>query len=100
MSRARSDGTGLWLGPLLRRVRWLPVRQREDICAVDRNDLPGLVHSLTERSVIINRRRLMAQCPAIDGLVITDAVSEVKSPYPHASVSPIWITQSLIAVLA
>jgi hypothetical protein len=41
----------------------------------------------------------MAQCPH-RWLVITDAVSQVKSPYPRTSVSPNWITQSLIAVLA
>jgi hypothetical protein len=33
-------------------------------------------------------------------LVITAALSQVKSPYPHASLSPNRITQSLIAVLA
>jgi hypothetical protein len=41
----------------------------------------------------------MAQCPH-RWLVITDTVSQVKSPYPHTSVSPNQITQSLIAVLA
>jgi ERCC4-type nuclease len=72
----------------------------EDICVVERKDLPDLVRSLTsERSVFINRLRLMAQCPH-RWLVITDAVSQVKSPYSCTSVSPNWITQSLIAVLA
>jgi ERCC4-type nuclease len=67
---------------------------------VERKDLPDLVRSLTaERTVFINRLRLMAQCPH-RWLVITDAVSQVKSPYPRTSVSPNWITQSLIAVLA
>jgi hypothetical protein len=41
----------------------------------------------------------MAQCPH-RWLVITDVVSQVKSPYPRTDVSPNWITQSLIAVLA
>jgi ERCC4-type nuclease len=72
----------------------------EDICVVERKDLPDLVRSLTsERAVFTNRLWLMAQCPH-RWLVITDAVSQVKSPYPRNSVSPNWITQSLIAVLA
>jgi hypothetical protein len=63
-------------------------------------DLSDLVRSLTaERTVFINRLRLMAQCPH-RWLVITDTVSQVKSPYPRTSVSPNQITQSLIAVLA
>jgi len=67
---------------------------------VERKDLPDLVRSFTtERTVFINRLRLMAQCPH-RWLVITDTVSQVKSPYPRTSVSPNWITQSLIAVLA
>jgi ERCC4-type nuclease len=72
----------------------------EDICVVERKDLSDLVRSFTsERTVFINRLRLMAQCPH-RWLVITDAVSQVKSPYACTSVSPNWIAQSLIAVLA
>jgi hypothetical protein len=33
-------------------------------------------------------------------LVVTAALSQVKSPYPHSAVTPNQITQSLIAVLA
>ena len=72
----------------------------EDVCVVERKDLPDLIRSLTtNRSVFINRLRLMAQHPHCL-LVITAALSQVKSPYPYASLSPNRITQSLIAVLA
>lgn len=40
----------------------------------------------------MNRLRLMAQCPH-RWLVITDVVSQVKSPYPGTSVSPNRIAQ-------
>ena len=33
-------------------------------------------------------------------LVVSAALSQVKSPYPHSAVNPNQITQSLIAVLA
>jgi ERCC4-type nuclease len=72
----------------------------EDICVVERKDLSDLVHSLTaERAVFVNRLRLMVRYPH-RLLVITAPISQVKSPYPHAGVSPNRITQSLIAVLA
>ena len=72
----------------------------EDVCVVERKDLPDLIHSLNaERSVFVNRLRLMSRYPH-RLLVITAAWSQVKSPYPHGGVNPNRITQSLIAVLA
>ena len=55
----------------------------EDVCVVERKDLPDLIHSLTaDRSVFVNRLRRMSRYP-YRLLVITAAVSQVKSPYPH-----------------
>jgi ERCC4-type nuclease len=72
----------------------------EDVCVVERKDLPDLIHSLTaERAAFVNRLRRMARCPH-RLLVITAALSQGKSPYPHGDVNPNRVTQSLIAVLA
>ena len=72
----------------------------EDDCVVERKDLADLVHSLTtNRSVFVNRLRLMSRYPH-KLLVITAALSEVKSPCAVAGGNPNRITQSLIAVLA
>jgi hypothetical protein len=72
----------------------------EDVCVVKRKDLPDLIRSLTaDRSVFVDRLRRMSHYPH-RLLVITAALSQVKSPYPHGSVNPNRITQSLIAVLA
>ena len=72
----------------------------EDDCVVERKDLADLVHSLTtNRSVFVKRLRLMSHYPH-KLLVITAALSEVKSPYAWAGGNPNRITQSLIAVLA
>jgi len=72
----------------------------EDVCIVERKDLPDLIHSLTaDRSVFVNRLRRMSRYPH-RLLVITAALSQVKSPYPHGGTNPNRITQSLIAVLA
>lgn len=72
----------------------------ETICTVERKDLPDLVHSFTvERRVFIDRLREMASYPQ-RLLVITAALSQVKSPYSHSKASPNKITQSLIATLA
>jgi ERCC4-type nuclease len=72
----------------------------EDVCVVERKDLPDLIHSLTaDRSAFANRLRLMSRYPH-RLLVITAALSQVKSPYPHGGANPNRITQSLIAVLA
>lgn len=71
----------------------------EDICVVERKDLSDLVHSCTvDRSVFINRLRRMVGYP-YRLLVITSAMSQVKSPYPHSNVDPNRITQFLIATL-
>ncbi len=72
----------------------------EDHCVVERKNLADLVHSLTtERSVFVNRLRLMSRYNH-RLLVITASWSEVKSPYTCAGGSPNRITQSLIAALA
>ena len=72
----------------------------EDICAVERKDLSDLVHSCTaERNAFIRRLRLMAEYPH-RLLVITSALSQVKSPYPHSRTDPNRIMQFLIAALA
>jgi ERCC4-type nuclease len=72
----------------------------EDECVVERKDLADLVHSLTtDRSVFISRlRRMAAYSHRL--LVITAALSQVKSKYPFSAVDPNRIMQSLIAVLA
>jgi ERCC4-type nuclease len=72
----------------------------EDVCVVERKDLPDLIHSLTaERSVFVNRLRLMSRYPH-RLLVITAALSQVKSTYPFGGTHPNRVTQSLIAMLA
>ncbi len=72
----------------------------EDVCVVERKDLPDLIHSLTaERSAFVNRLRRMSRYPH-RLLVITAALSQIKSPYSHGGANPNRITQSLIAVLA
>jgi ERCC4-type nuclease len=72
----------------------------EDRCVVERKDLPDLIHSLTtERPMFFHRLRLMSQYPH-RLLVITTALSQVKSLQPHGGGSPNRLTQSLIAVLA
>jgi ERCC4-type nuclease len=72
----------------------------EDECIVERKDLADLVHSLTsDRSVFISRLRRMAGYRH-RLLVITAALSQVKSAYKFSAVDPNRITQSLIAVLA
>jgi ERCC4-type nuclease len=72
----------------------------EDVCVVERKDLSDLVRSCTvDRHTFINRLRLMARYPH-RLLVITSALSQVKSPYAHTNVDPNRITQFLIATLA
>lgn len=71
----------------------------EDLCVVERKDLFDLVHSLTAgRSVFVDRMKRMS-CYPHRLLVITAALSEVKSQYPHGGVNPNHIFQSLMAVL-
>ena len=72
----------------------------EDSCVVERKDLSDLVHSFTaERPMLVNRLRLMSAYPQ-RLLVITAALSTVKSSYPFSDVNPNRIMQSLIAALA
>lgn len=72
----------------------------EDVCVVERKDLSDLIHSCTvERSAFIKRLQLMARYPH-RLLVLTSTLSQLKSPYAHASVDPNRTTQFLVAVLA
>jgi ERCC4-type nuclease len=72
----------------------------EDHCVVERKDLADLVHSLTtDRTVFVSRLRRMAAYPH-RLLVITAALSQVKSKYSFSAVDPNRILQSLIAILA
>ena len=72
----------------------------EDLCVVERKDLSDLVHSCTvARTAFIHRLRFMAEYPH-RLLVITSALSQVKSPYSHSKIDPNRIMQFLIAALA
>jgi ERCC4-type nuclease len=72
----------------------------EDSCVVERKDLGDLVRSFTvERPVFVERLRRMSAFPD-RLLVVTAALSQVKSRYEHSPANPNQITQSLIAVLA
>ena len=71
----------------------------ENTCVVERKCLSDLVSSCsTNRSVFVKRLKRMAQLPH-RLLVITSALSEVKSDYGHGG-NPNRVTQSLIAILA
>jgi ERCC4-type nuclease len=72
----------------------------EDVCIVERKGLNDLIHSFTvERSVFIDRLRRMSSYPH-RLLVVTAALSQIKSPHPDSRANPNRIVQSLIAVLA
>lgn len=72
----------------------------EDICVVERKNLPDLVRSFTvERKVFVDRLRQMSGYPH-RLLVITAALSQIKSPYPYSAAKPNQIMQSVMAVLA
>jgi ERCC4-type nuclease len=72
----------------------------EDSCVVERKDLGDLVRSFTaERPVFIERLRRMSVFPD-RLLVVTAALSQVKSRYEHSPANPNQVTQSLIAALA
>ena len=72
----------------------------EDVWVVERKDLSDLVHSCTvARTAFIHRLRFMAEYPH-RLLVITSALSQVKSPYSHSKIDPNRIMQFLIAALA
>ena len=71
----------------------------EERCVVERKDLPDLVHSFTsERPAFVHRLRLMSKYPH-RLLVITTALSQVKSSQPYGG-NPNRLTQFLIAALA
>jgi ERCC4-type nuclease len=56
----------------------------EDVCIVERKDLDDLIHSFTvERSAFVDRLRRMSSYPH-RLLVVTTALSQIKSPYPHS----------------
>ena len=77
-----------------------PIAGREDLCVVERKDLSDLERSFTvERKGFVARLRQMAEYPH-RLLVVSAALSQVKSPYPYSAVNPNRITQSLIAALA
>ncbi len=72
----------------------------ENVCVVDRKELSDLVQSFTiDRAVFIRRLRLMAEYRH-RLLVISPALSQVKSRYDYCPADPNRITQSLIALLA
>ena len=72
----------------------------EDRCVVERKDLNDLVRSFhVERPVFVARLRRMSAFPD-RLLVITAALSQVKSRYEYSPANPNKITQSLIATLA
>jgi ERCC4-type nuclease len=69
-------------------------------CVVERKDLSDLVRSFhVERPVFIERLRRMSAFPD-RLLVVTAALSQVKSRYEYSPANPNQITQSLIALLA
>jgi hypothetical protein len=72
----------------------------EDTCVVERKDLNDLVRSFhVERSDFVSRLRRMSAFPD-RLLIITAALSQVKSRYEHSPANPNQIMQSLIATLA
>ena len=76
------------------------IKGLEQLCTVERKDLPDLITSFTSnRAVFVKRLRQMSQFPH-RLLVVTASLSEVKSSYAHTGASPNKITQSLIAALA
>jgi ERCC4-type nuclease len=75
------------------------VAELEDVCVVERKDLPDLVHSMTvARSAFVNRVKRMSGYPHCL-LLITASLTQVKSPYPYAG-NPNRVFQSLVALLA
>jgi ERCC4-type nuclease len=73
----------------------------EDVCVVERKNLSDLVCSFTtvERPIFIQRLRRMSAFPD-RLLIITAAMSQVKSRYEYSPANPNQITQSLVATLA
>jgi ERCC4-type nuclease len=99
-SFARFEG---WFARVERRTLKLgdySVEGLEEISVVERKDLSDLVHSFTvERKAFVARLRQMSETPH-PLLVVTAALSQVKSRYEHSRVSPNQITQSLVAAVA
>jgi ERCC4-type nuclease len=76
------------------------VASLEEVCVVERKDLPDLVHSFTtDRAVFVNRIKKMSTYRH-KLLVITAAMSEVKSQYSFSRFNPNRVMQALIATLA
>jgi len=72
----------------------------ENHCVVERKELSDLVRSCTiDREVFVRRLRRMAEYPH-RLLVITSAMSQVKSPYSYSKIDPNQVTQFLIAAMA
>ena len=72
----------------------------EDKCVVERKDLNDLARSFhTDRPVFVSRLRRMSAFPD-RLLVITAALSQVKSRYEYSPANPNQVTQSLVAALA
>jgi len=72
----------------------------EEICAVERKDLADLIHSFSVVALSFKKKlRFMRSFPH-RLLVISAALSQVKSPYAYSNINPNRILQSLIAVLA
>ena len=72
----------------------------EDVCAVERKNLSDLVRSLTtDRAIFVSRLKKMSAYPH-KLLVITAALSSVKSSYPFSRCNPNHVMQALIAALA
>jgi hypothetical protein len=72
----------------------------EEVCVVERKDLPDLVRSCTvDRGVFVDRLRRMARYPH-RLLVVTSTLSQVKSRYERTSADPNRTMQFLVATLA
>lgn len=72
----------------------------EKTCVVERKDLNDLAHSFhVERPAFVERLRRMSAFPD-RLLIVTAALSQVKSRYEHSPANPNHITQSLVAALA
>ena len=72
----------------------------ENRCVVERKHLNDLVRSfLVRRPEFVKRLRRMSAFPD-RLLVITAAISQIKSRYEHSPANPNQITQSLMATLA
>jgi len=97
------DRFSKWFSGIERRALALgdySIAGMEETCTVERKDLSDLIHSLsTERSTFLNRLRRMSLYPQ-RLLIITAAVSQVKSPHPYSRFDPNTILQSLVAGLA